>query len=86
MSPEEKFNASSKKVMYAQNNTQEDLYIALFQKSTPTTVDEIVCLMSETLDKAVVDSGCTKSCAGERWYNAYRDSQNLMKLQGENLC
>ena len=75
VSQQEKMNAS-KKVLYGQNNTRydEDLYIALFQKSTPTTVDEMVCLMSETLNKAVIDSGCTKTCAGERWYDAYLET------------
>ena len=74
VSPQEKMNATPKKVMYNQNKTEEDLYIALYQKSSPTTTDEVICLMSETLDKAVVDSGCTKSCAGRRWYTAYCDS------------
>ena len=72
VSPQEKMNAS-KKVFYGQNNTRhdEELYIALYQKSTPTTKDEMLCLMSETLNKAVIDSGCTKTCAGERWFDAY---------------
>ena len=74
VSPQERMNATPKKVMFNQNNTQEDLYIALFQKSSPTTCDEVICLMSETLDKAVLDSGCTKSCAGKRWFTSYCES------------
>ena len=73
VSPQEKMNATPKKVMY-QTSTQEDYYIALYQKASPTTVDEIICLMGETLDKAVIDSGCTKSCAGKKWYKSYCES------------
>ena len=71
VSQQERMNAS-KKVLYTQNN--EDLYIALFQKSTPTSIDEMVCLMSETFNKAVIDSGCTKTCAGEKWFDAYLET------------
>ena len=86
VSPQEKMNATPKKVMYNDNTTKEELYIALYQKSSPTTADEIICLMGETLDKAVVDSGCTKSCAGQRWYDAYRDSlteEELKQIQSQ---
>ena len=73
VSPDEKMN-SSKRVFYNKNAPQEDLYIALFQKSSPTTSDEIVCLLGETINKAVIDSGCTKTCCGEEWYKAYLET------------
>lgn len=74
VSPQEKMNAT-KKVMYSQTNQHdEDLYIALFQKSTPTSVEETLCLTSEAINKAVIDSGCTKTCAGQRWFEAYLET------------
>ena len=77
VSPQERINAS-KKVMYNQSSPHsEDQYIALIalsQKPTPTSIHETFCLMSETLNKAVIDSGCTKTVAGERWFDAYLET------------
>ena len=87
VSPEEKMNSASKqKVFYGQNNLQEDLYIALFQKVTPTTSDEVICLMSETQNKAVIDSGCTKTCCGQEWYDAYKQTltdEEISSIKGK---
>ena len=75
VSPQEKMNATAKqKVFYNGNMSNDDVYIALFQKTTPTTSDEIVCLMAETMNKAVIDSGCTKTCCGQKWYESYMDT------------
>lgn len=74
VTPQEKNNASKSKVLYNENGIREDLFIALFQKSTPTTPDEVICLMGETFNKAVIDSGCTKSCCGEPWLEAYLET------------
>ena len=82
VTPQERSN-SSKKVFLNQNNLQEDLYIALFQKSTPTTADDITMLMGETTNMALIDSGCSKSCCGEKWYNAYLDT--LTKSEAEAI-
>ena len=77
VSPQEKNNA--KKVFYNQSDQgdfQDDVYVALFQKMSPTTPEEIICLLSETMNKAVIDSGCTKTCCGKEWYEAYLESLN----------
>ena len=88
VTPDEKMN-NPKRTYFNQNSSQEDLYIALFQKSTPTTSDEIICLMSETINKAVIDSGCTKTCCGQDWYDAYiqtlseEDAKNISVLESD---
>ena len=74
VTPQERSNASRKRVFYNDNSVKEDLYIALFQKVTPTSPDEVICLMGETINKAVIDSGCTKSCCGESWLEAYMET------------
>ena len=74
VTPQEKANSAKHRVFFNDNTGKEDLYIALFQKSTPTTSDELICLMGETINKAVIDSGCTKSCCGESWLEAYLES------------
>ena len=90
VTPEEKMN-NPKRTYFNQNSSQEDLYIALFQKSTPTTSDEIICLMSETINKAVIDSGCTKTCCGQDWYDAYiqtlseEDSKNISVQESDAI-
>lgn len=82
VTPQEKMNASKQKVYYNnQNNVQEDLYIALFQKSAPTTSDEIICLMGETLNMGVIDSGCTKTCCGKTWLDNYLETLSKEEVE-----
>ena len=87
VTPQEKMNSAAKqKVLYSQNNGSsngfpENLYIGLFQKSTPTTADEMVCLLTETVNKAVIDSGCTKTCCGQKWYDSYMQSLTADELK-----
>ena len=82
VTPQERLN-SSKKVFYNQNNVHEDLYIALFQKSSPTSNDEITSLMGETINMALIDSGCTKSCCGKKWYENYLET--LTNVEAEAI-
>ena len=77
VSPEEKMKSPQNRIFYNSNRTSQynqDLYVALFQKSTPTLADEVVCLLGETINKAVIDSGCTKTCCGQEWFNAYLET------------
>ena len=75
VTPMERKNASKQRVYYNQNN-REDLFIALFQKSSPTTSEEITLLMEESMNMALIDSGCTKSCCGKKWLDAYLETLN----------
>ena len=68
---------------YYGNTTEEQIYIGLFQSNTPISSDEISCLLGETLDMAVIDSGCPKTVAGQSWFNEYLKSRS--DLQDKDL-
>ena len=68
---EERSNTSG---TFYTRNADEEVYIALLQSNTPKTKDEITGLVAETFSKAVIDSGCTKTVAGENWFNEYTES------------
>ena len=59
---------------YFAKNVDEEVYIALLQSCQPKTKDEICELVSETFSKAVIDSGCTKTVAGQNWFADYLKS------------
>ena len=51
---------------------EEDIYIALLQScDPPKSEDQIISLVAETLCHGVIDSGCSKTVAGENWLNDY---------------
>ena len=55
-------------------NLEQDIYIALLQSSYPMKRDQITQLVSETLGKAVLDSGCSKTVAGQYWFEDYKNT------------
>ena len=71
IAPEERLNSSG---TYYARNADEEIYIALLQSNIPRTKDEITGLVAETFCKGVIDSGCTKTVAGENWFNEYTES------------
>lgn len=73
ISEDEKSNRESR--AYYGNTTEEEIYIGLFQSNLPNSSDEISCLLGETLDMAVIDSGCPKTVCGQDWYNEYIKSR-----------
>ena len=60
---------------YYGNTVEEEIYIGLFQSNIPSSLDEITVLLGETLDMAVIDSGCPKTVCGQDWYNEYMKSR-----------
>ena len=78
--------SSGSKVFYGDDSTGE-VYISLFQTSIPATTDEVLCLVGETLNMAVIDSGCPRTVCGSKWYATYLDSmsdEQKSKLQSES--
>ena len=71
---------------YFTRNTDEEIYIALLQSCTPKSPDEITGLVSETLSKAVIDSGCSKTVAGENWFNDYLQSLSEEEISNIQYC
>ena len=67
--------SSGSKVFYG-NDTTEEVIIGLFQTSAPTSQDDLLCLVGETLDMAVIDSGCPKSVCGDKWCTSYIESMS----------
>ena len=80
-----KDTTSKSKVYYGSDPTDE-VYISLFQTSTTASVDEVRCLVGETLDMAVIDSGCPTNVCGKKWFSNYCESMSeneRAKLQSE---
>ena len=70
-------NSSSKsKVYYGSSDATDDIYISLFQTSHRASSDEILCLVGETLNMAVIDSGCPITVCGDKWYSTYLESMS----------
>ena len=64
------------KVFYGNDTVDDQIYISLFQSSVPVSSDEVLCLVGETLNHAVIDSGCTKTVCGLKWFKAYCDTMS----------
>ena len=47
------------KVFFGNDSIDDEVYISLFQNSVQSTTDDLLCLVGETLNYAVLDSGCT---------------------------
>ena len=71
---------------YYTKNAEEEIYIALLQSCTPKSNDEIIGLVAETLSKAVIDSGCSKTVAGENWFNDYLQSLSDDEIANIQYC
>lgn len=71
--------------VYYGNSVEEEIYIGLFQSAVPSSTDEISCLLAETLDMAVIDSGCPKTCCGQDWYNEYMKSRSDINSEIQSL-
>ena len=69
-------NVSPGSKVYYGNDSTEDVFISLFQTSIPATTDEVLCLVGETLNMAVIDSGCPRTVCGKKWYDTYVDSMS----------
>ena len=59
---------------YYSTNINEEIYIALLQSCVPQSETEISSLVTETFNMGVIDSGCTKTVAGENWLRDYLDT------------
>ena len=71
---------------YFTRSPEEEIYIALLQSCAPKSQDEITGLVAETLSKGVIDSGCTKTVAGERWFNDYLQTLSNEEVQNIQYC
>lgn len=71
---------------YYTRNNDEEIYIALLQSCTPKSNDEIMGLVAETLSKAVIDSGCSKTVAGENWFNDYLQTLSDDEIANIQYC
>ena len=60
---------------YFGNTVEEEIYVGLFQSNVQSSSDEITCLLGETLDMAVLDSGCPKTVCGQDWLTEYLKSR-----------
>ena len=76
-------NSQNSNAYYGNDVTNEEVHISLLQSTVQTSTDEVLCLVGETLDHAVIDSGCTKTVCGEKWFQAYLDS--MSEHQKESL-
>ena len=69
-------------ICYSEEETNADYEkpVIFFQSDVGNEVEDIL-LLGETINKAVLDSGASKTVCGLEWYNCYRDSldENLMK-------
>ena len=63
---------------YSKN--EDEVYIALLQSCIPKSQDQITDLVAETLCHGVIDSGCSKTVAGQHWLEDY-----LATLSEEDL-
>ena len=66
-------------------NRRKDVNIQLFTKNTKSEYMEI--FVSETLNSALLDSGCTSTVCGENWLKCYLDSldvKSLQRIQSDN--
>ena len=54
-----------------------DIYVGLYQCVEPVTDSLLVYLVGESLNKAIIDSGCTKTVCGKIWYQAFRDTLDI---------
>ena len=80
-------NDVSKSSSFYTRNLDEEVYIALLQSSCPTPQDQISDLVKETLSHGVIDSGCSKTVAGENWLKDYLEtlsSEEVSNIQYEN--
>ena len=71
---------------YFTRSPEEEIYIALLQSCAPKSQDEITGLVAETLSKGVIDSGCTKTVAGERSFNDYLQTLSNEEVQNIQYC
>ena len=76
-------NPSVKSKVYHGSDLTDEIYISLFQTSTPATVDEVRCLVAETMKMAVIDSGCPTNVCGRKWFTEYAES--LSEIERSNL-
>ena len=77
-------HASAEDAVYFSTSTSEDIYIEVMQSSLPHSSDQYTCLVGETLNHAVIDSGCAKTCCGKEWYESYLESlgeEQVAKIQ-----
>ena len=72
---------SVKSKVYFGSDLTDEIYISLFQTSTPASVDEVRCLVAETMQMAVIDSGCPTNVCGSKWLSEYEES-----LSQEERC
>ena len=77
-----KESQQNSKIFYGTDPT-DDVLISLFQTSQPTSQDEVVCLVGESFDKAVIDSGCPTNVCGESWFKVYKEG--MTNHQRDNL-
>ena len=66
-------NQPQANVFYGKDPTEE-VYISLFQNTIPSSKDEVLCLVGETLNMAVIDSGCPTTVCGDKWLQNYLNS------------
>ena len=71
---EERRERSDETAYHGGEELQEELYIGLLQSTVPTSKNELIYLVGETLGMAVIDSGCSKTVCGLNWYTAYMES------------
>ena len=71
---EERRERSDETAYHGGEELQEELYIGLLQSTAPTSKDELIYLVGETLNMAVIDSGCSKTVCGLNWYTTYIES------------
>lgn len=69
-------NTSQKSKVYYGNDPTDEIIISLFQNSSPVSTDEVLCLVGETLNMAVIDSGCPTTVCGDKWYSNYMESMS----------
>ena len=77
-------HASAEDAVYYSTSNTEDIYIEVLQSSMPHSPEQYSCLVGETLNHAVIDSGCAKTCCGKEWYEAYLenlDEEQIAKIQ-----
>ncbi len=65
------------------SNTNNDVEAALF---TGNKLEEMQVLVSETINSAVLDSGCSSTVTGETWMKCYLDTLSEDKLKQVIHC
>ena len=76
------YTNTKSKVFYTSDPTDE-VYISLFQSTSPSSIDEVQRLVGETHSQAVIDTGCPTPVCGDKWLYHYLEP--MTNKEKENI-